>query len=373
MYEDAAIPADRRFNLLVFQLEAFSDLRTLGVPDIAEDAYAAYDQLREESLHGALIANVFAGGTVNTERCFLTGCSYLADYRRPSGSYVWYLDGQGYTTLGSHPHHQSFYNRVNINRYLGFSDYWFYENHYEQAIDALPHPWFSDAVFFPAVRDQFLAHLAAGESVFSFNVSMQGHGPYADDSYLYPDRLWEGAGYSESTRCIVNNYLGSVRETSGFLLQTAEQLRACEEPIVLLVYGDHKPWLGDGNAAYQELGVDLDPSSEAGFFNHYATEYLIWANDAALALLDGELSGDGPAISPGALMGLLFERLGWPGSAFMQLGREVYAALPVINSNGYYIENGTYTRELSPAGAALLHEYRCVQYYYHDLLIQQQK
>ncbi len=363
-YTDADIPAEDRVSILVFQLEAFSDLRTLGISGISDEVYAEYDALREESLHGNLIANVFAGGTVNTERCFLTGSSTLADYRSDSDSYVWYLDSQGYTTVGSHPHYRNFYNRLNINRYLGFTDYWYRENRYEEAVSGLEDPWKSDCVFFPEVTDQFITLLDEGENVFSFNVSMQGHGPYSTDSYDYPETYWQGEeDASDLTRCVLNNYLGSVRETSSYLLQTVRRLEEREEPVILIVYGDHKPWMGDGNVICDELGIDFDPSSEEGFLNHYATEYLVWANPAAGERFPDRFSGQGPACSPGALPGIVFERLGWKGSAFMQYASEVYGVLPVIHTDGFYYENGEYTMTLREENEKLLRQFRCVQYY----------
>ena len=45
---------------------------------------------------------------------------------------------------------------------------------------------------------------------------------------------------------------------------------------------------------YEELGLDIDPGTEAGFRNHYSTEYLIWANDAAKAVLEEDFTGEGP-------------------------------------------------------------------------------
>ena len=45
-------------------------------------------------------------------------------------SYARYFASQGYHTEGSHPSHDWFYNRKNVNEYLGFDDYYFLENHY---------------------------------------------------------------------------------------------------------------------------------------------------------------------------------------------------------------------------------------------------
>ena len=71
-----------------------------------------------------------------------------------------------------------------------------------------------------------------------------------------------------------------------------EALRASSEPIVLLVYGDHKPGVGDVPASLRELGVDLDLRSWEGVKNYYSTTWLIWANDAACELLGRRFVGE---------------------------------------------------------------------------------
>ena len=360
--KDADIPQDQKVNLLVFQLEAFSDLNTLGIPGIAEKTYEDFYRLKDESLSGMLIANVFAGGTVNTERCFLTGSTYMHDYRSDAGSYVWYLDGQGYTTVGSHPHYESYYNRLNINRYLGFSDYWYRENHYEDLIADLPDPWLSDLVVIPEVTKQFL-RLASTSPVFSFNVTMQGHGPYSTGEYIYDASYWDGSGYSDTASHVLNNYLGSVHETSALLWDTVETLRRSKEPVVLLVYGDHKPWLGDNNSVYRELGVDLNPGTWTGFTNYYSTTYLLWANEAAEQVLGHDLSGEGPAVSPGFLMKLVFDQLGWQGDRYMQLSNQVYQLTPIMHTGGYYWENEAFTKAPGEAVKTALQRLTWLEYY----------
>ena len=135
--------------------------------------------------------------------------------------------------------------------------------------------------------------------------------------------------------------------------------------MMLVFYGDHNPWLGDGNAVYDALGMNLDVSTEEGFYNYYSTRYLIWANDAAKEALGSGFVGEGPAISPNYLMTLLFDLCGWEGPAYLQATREVMARVPVINTpTGLYVENGVLTDTLSREGQTLVDQYRKLQYYY---------
>ena len=356
-YGDSDIPEEKKVNILAVQLEAFSDLTTAGLEGV-EDIYAAYHALEAESYTGNLLTNVFAGGTVDTERCFLTGFSELKDYRSSVNSYVWYLREQGYTANGSHPCLRTFYNRYNVNGYLGFEDYLYTEGYYEK----YGYPTSTDDELFPEMLSLFKSDIASGKDVFSFNVSYQGHGPYSSEELIRDGELWSG-DVSEYSYYIINNYLGSVKNTIENLCELKDELEAMDEPVVLLVYGDHKPWLGDGSLCYTELGISLDRSTTKGFRNYYTTRYLIWANDAAKELCGSDFTGQGPDISPCYLMNELFSLLGWEGTAYMKFMNEVQAELPVINTSGFYLIDGEVTDSIS--GSLLDTEqlmYR-VQYY----------
>lgn len=356
-YSDSDIPKDKRVNIVAIQLEAFSDFTLLGLEGI-EDIYAPYHELERESYAGDLVTNIFGGGTIDTERCFLTGYTQLKDYRQNTNSYVWYLREQGYTANGSHPCLRGFYNRYNVNRYLGFEDYLFTEQYYEK----YSYPFALDNNLFPEILAHFKSDVASGKDVFSFNVTYQGHGPYYSEGLAYDEPFWNG-DVSDYSYYVVNNYLGSVKDTIERLCELKDELEAMQEPVVLLVYGDHMPWLGDNNTAYTELGVNLDTSTLDGFLNYYSTRYLMWANSAAKAVAGNDFVGEGPMISPCYLMSELFAQLGWEGPAYMKFMNDIQKDLPVINTNGYYILDGKVANSLS---GALLDENSAVnaeQYY----------
>ena len=81
----------------------------------------------------------------------------MKNFRSATNSYLWYLRDQGYTVEGSHPYYQWFYNRQNINSYLGFERYRFYEGDYEKLTSAaLP----EDSVLYQEVYQDFVANKA---------------------------------------------------------------------------------------------------------------------------------------------------------------------------------------------------------------------
>lgn len=213
----------------------------------------------------------------------------------------------------------------------------------------------------------FTDKIAEGQTVFSFNVTILGHSPYNSGHLDCEQLYWNGENASDATRNVVNNYLFSISKTQRYLMAEIEKLRGYSEPVVLLIYGDHPPYLENAQV-YDECGADIDMATETGVMNYYSTPYLIWANDSAKAALNRDFVGQAPAVSAGYLMNVLFDALGWKGSAFMQFTSDMMQTLPVVSTNGYYVENGELTRTLSPEGAAKLHDYECVQFWLKNSL-----
>ena len=363
-YEDAAIPEDKKVNLVGIMLEAFTDFSQFEEIQFSQDVYAVWHALEQEGYSGSLLANIFAGGTVNTERAFLTGVgdgNY--DYRGDAPSYVRYLKGQGYRATGSHPSYNWFYNRQNVNAYLGFDSYRFTEDYFGPVYGA--DPVLNDDGFLPDLTRTVLEQLEQDAPLFSFSVTYQGHGPYGDRECWWgePEDFFTNPGLDDASRYILSNYLGSVMATQRHLADMVDAFRASDEPIVLVVFGDHKPWLGNGNSVYHALGVTLDQDSREGFYNYWSTPYLIWANEAAKAAVGRDIAGEGPDISPCFLMNVLFEQLGWTGDAYMQAADQCRAQLPVIHSHGVRLTaSGELTAQLPPEQAELARRLLCLSY-----------
>lgn len=361
-YEDGDIPEEQKVNIMGIMLEAFADFSEFESIEFIQDAYALYHALEEESYTGDLVTNIFAGGTVNSERAFLTGVSTQFNWRSSANSYPWYFKSQGYETSGDHPCYDWFYNRKNINSYLGLDDYRFVENYYSELTG---YAVGMDNVFFPELTADFLSRLESDAPQFSFSVSYQGHGPYDSDVCWWGevDDYIANHDLPEEYRYILANYLGSVMDTQQHLAELVDTLRSSQEPVVLIVFGDHMPWMGNGNTVYDALGISFDQSTEEGFYNYWSTRYLIWANDAAKEVLDFDFTGEGPDLSPCFLMGHLFDCLGWAGDAYTQATYEVRQTLPVIHDGGRCMENGALTIELTAEGQALLQRFRCLEYH----------
>ncbi len=365
-YEDADIPEDKKVNVVAIMLEAYNDFTLLGQPQMAQDVYKIWHDLEAEGYSGNLLTNIFAGGTIDSERCFLTGYSTLNNFRKNTNSYPWYFRSQGYKVEGLHPCYQWFYNRLNVNQYLGFENYYFVENLFTQYTNG---GIANDNIFFPELIKAYEAGTAGDQPYFNFSVTYQGHGPYGATRCWWgevSDFVVDDGTYTQDQLTIMANYLGSVADTSKRLKALTEYFQADDEPVVLVLFGDHNPWMGDGNSIYTAMGINFDLSTQKGFYDYYRTRYIIWANDAAKQALGKDFQGEGPDVGPYFLMNLVFEQCGWDGPAYMQAIEDVAAQVPMVHKTGRYLENGVLTSTLSDAGAALVEEYKSLQYYWRN-------
>ncbi len=359
-YTNDDIPEDQKVSIVITQLEAFADLSVLTDRITGVDPYPEYHALLAESYHGQLIPNIFAGGTIDTERCVLTGFYALENFRRPSWSYARYFSEQGYIVEGAHAGYEAFYNRLNVNENLGIPNYRFIEGYYDSMLSGVP----MDNVFLPDVTANVLAAMEDGP-VFSFNVSYQNHGPYSNSQVWFSEDFVPQGDLSDSDYLIVNNYLDGLQDTGRHLQTMVDAFRATDKPVILVFFGDHKPWLGEQSVTYGALGIDITSQSDESFYNYYTTDYIIWANDAAKAVLGNDFVGEGPTISPCFLMNVLFEQCGWEGPGYQKLTDEVFDATPLIHATKRYLTDGVLTdaASLSESQAALLEQMTYVQYY----------
>lgn len=365
-YENADIPEEQKITFVGIMLEAFSDLTDFPVLDEVPAIHKIYEplhELEERSVSGRLLTNIFAGGTVDTEWGYLTGYSEHEEFRSPVNTYVRYFKSQGYDALYRHPGYSWFYNRSNVNEYLGFDECVFNDTGFGDLIsisDALYH---SDKVLVDYLLNDIDSRTETDDPLFLFSVSYQNHGPYPSETYWEEYVTPEKNGWSMQTCCVINNYLAGIRSTINEMCRMTEELEGRDEPIVFVFFGDHKPWMGNGNSVYTEMGINMDVSTLDGFYNYYATPYVIYANQAARDLLGNDFAEPGGDFSPCFLMAKVFDECGWEGPGLMQLQREMREFSPLMSSNGWRMQNGQLTMELDGTAEDENGRYLRAQYY----------
>ncbi|HHX68444.1 MAG TPA: LTA synthase family protein, partial [Gallicola sp.] len=307
-----------------------------------------------------LISNTFGGGTINAERAFLTGDVYLPKFKKNTNSYIWYFNDQGYYTEASHPIYGWFYNRRNINKYLGFNNFYYYENYYSQKNQN----FFNDQDYFNDIIINYEKRINSQKPYFHFGVTYQNHGPYSQKEPLVEwvsnidKKVSKDIGYN-----IVNNYLNGIYDTNEQLYQLVEYFEKQTEPTILIFFGDHRPFLGPNNEGYNYLNIDVEVSNLEGFLNYYEVPYLIYGNTVAKDVFNKSFVGEVKTISPNYLMNELFEYLGWKGNIYNQKISEFKNKLPVLNNN-YYKYKNNWVNNKNDEINKIYNDYLNVNYHY---------
>lgn len=284
----------------------------------------------------------------------------LPTFRGATNAYPWYFKENGYHTEGAHAGENWFYNRENINKNLGFDEYFFLN---DEVVGELS----LDESFFPAIEERYRSYCEENVApYFSYHLTYQGHGPYGEEELYWGEQLFSGSGLSEGERHILDNYLGSIKDSINYMTKMLQSLKDFDRPLVIVAFGDHKPWMGDSAKVLTSLGVNMDLSTEEGFRNMYATPYFIWANDRAKEILWNDFSGEGEALAPSFLMNKIFALCGLKGSAYIQATSDLMKEVPVTTDQGiYFTGDGSMTTE-EPEAARSLFE---LQYYYQKTFL----
>ena len=375
-------PTGGNAHVIMIMSEAFSDITDRDVFTFSEedDPLKNFHALASDdnSISGHIAVPTYAGGTANTEYDVLTGMmttnlnttSAFRSFNRDLESLFRVYGANGYRTLYMHPGESWFYNRQNCMKLLGADDSLFVT---DMDID-YKGGWVSDASVTDNIISQFEASVAADEYFFTYTTTIQNH-----MSYTYP-KYGEGYTYgavstsadiSPEAREMLEVYTEGLRDADAMLLELTEYFSASEEPVVLVFFGDHLPYLGDGSLCYRELG--LDPANESGMndaFTYYSTPYIIWSNDAAAEALDLnskkaslELPADG-LINANYLGSVVLELTDHvQESAFFSYLAEMRRELPALRHENCRTADGTNLTEIPEALQPLVDKMKNWSYY----------
>ena len=372
-------------HVVMVMNEAFSDLTDSPAFDYGEedDPLSNLHALEADphALSGHLVVPGFAGGTANTEFDVLTGiqtnalsASTTSSFRvvnRNLESLFRVFDADGYATSFFHPGDDWFYNRENVYRWLGAERTLFADE-----MEAVEYNgrWVTDYYMSDLITNELDSAVSAGELLFHYTTTIQNHMSYTADKY--------GEGYefppvpltisvSDEVETMLRVYTEGVRDADAMLGRLVDTFSAQEEPVVLVYFGDHLPYLGDNQLGYQALGLTQEADWDA--LRSYETPYVIWANDAAAETLDWDAAAEAldlpETISASFLGAAVLELTGrgeeTPWFAFLNALRRVS---PVVQKQTCVLADGSTVSPLD-AGAVpdaledSLRQWRCWSYY----------
>ena len=382
-YESAPDAAD--VNVVFVMNEAFSDILNEDVfvfPE-GENPMEVYNTMAEgeNAWAGHIVVPYFAGGTADTEFDVASGMQTnllnpaapsLTAFRtvnRDLDSIFRVFGADGYTSCFMHPGQSWFYNRENVYDWFGADESFFVED-----FDAeYKGSWVTDESVLRELVSRFEEKSAGGGLDFTYAVTIQNHMSYTAEKY--GDYVWPEvettAELSPEIQTAVNVYAEGIRDANAMLEDLTEFYSEQSEPVLLVFFGDHLPYLGDNRQGYAELG--LPAASVTGGedpFAAYTAPVLFWCNDAAAEALDFanaiealDLPADG-RISACYLGAVVLELTGRgevsPWFAFLN---EMRRELPVLHNGYYESADGEITTEPTAEEAALVSRMRCWAYY----------
>ena len=382
-YESAPDAAD--VNVVFVMNEAFSDILNEDVfvfPE-GENPMEVYNTMAEgeNAWAGHIVVPYFAGGTADTEFDVASGMQTnllnpaapsLTAFRtvnRDLDSIFRVFGADGYTSCFMHPGQSWFYNRENVYDWFGADESFFVED-----FDAeYKGSWVTDESVLRELVSRFEEKSAGGGLDFTYAVTIQNHMSYTAEKYgdyVCPE-VETTAELSPEIQTAVNVYAEGIRDANAMLEDLTEFYSEQSEPVLLVFFGDHLPYLGDNRQGYAELG--LPAASVTGGedpFAAYTAPVIFWCNDAAAEALDFanaiealDLPADG-RISACYLGAVVLELTGRgevsPWFAFLN---EMRRELPVLHNGYYESADGEITTEPTAEEAALVSRMRCWAYY----------
>lgn len=388
---------EKQPTIVVVMNESLTDLQAVGDVEFAPDNLPFIHSLQQSGqvLWGTAYSSVYGGNTCNSEYEFLTGntTAFLPSGSKPYQQYVDHeqtalpsiLADYGYERIAIHPGNRAAWQRNTAYPFLDFNE--FISARTFDVKRELLHGLTSDASNYDQVIYEY-EHRDRGKGLFLFNVTIQNHGGYEDEDVpvtvrikkqtgegvyegevIDPDgegsavtvRTEESEGDAQEVETAfpqAEQYLSLTRASDEAFEGLIDYFAAQEDPVVVLLFGDHWPNLEQGFLK-KLLRADPNDLEFEDLMREYQVPFLIWANYPLEIPGDGRIDG----VSLNYLSGLLLRAAGLEGTPYTRFLEDLRQTLPVITAVGVMDSEGNFYKngEETPYDE-LLNEYAILQY-----------
>lgn len=348
-------------NIIMIMNESFSDLRVLGDMDTDKGVMEFYDSLNENTIKGYVQSSVYGGYTANSEFEFLTGCSKVF---LPGNPYLQYMDGylpsiisniksqEGYDeAIAIHPYNPSGYNRNRVYPLLYF-DKFLSAGDFESPL--FVRDYISDLSDYKKIEELY-EQKEEGTSLCVFNVTMQNHNPYNNTVYRFEEDIKVTSFNSDMQ---TEQYLSLMKMSDDALKQLITYFKNADEPVIIILFGDHQPHLPDSFYTHI-MGKEPLQFTQEDTMKKYQVPFLIWANyDIPKMVIE--------RASINYLSSIFLSVAGLKMSNFNRYLLDLYKKLPAISAVGSYDSSKKLhdAEEKNSEYASLMEEYEMIQYNY---------
>ncbi len=241
-------------NIHIVLLESFWDPSVLKKAKYKQNPLSPeFRELWKSAEYSHALSPVFGGFTANSEFEVLCGFPAVKDavkFERQLLNDVpclpHLLADKGYRTIASHPNVPVFWNRVNAYKRMGFQTYWSLEDFVQ---DDMNREFMSDNTLYRQVLEKISGSMEARQPMLDYIVTYFGHWNYPL-SESRPNKVSSSSEIEE-----VSAYANTVYYKSRELLAFINDMRKRDPDGIIVVFGDHLPFLGENFAGYVESGV----------------------------------------------------------------------------------------------------------------------
>ena len=350
-------------HIIIVMDEAFSDLQALGPFRTDRDYMPNFRELMEEGTGGQIMVSVKGGNTANSEYELFAGDSMAF---LPAGSVVYqqfirdnipvlpsYLASLGYETTAIHPYLSTGWDRNKVYPLLGF------EKFLSQSDFATPEYlrlYISDKSAFEKIIQVYDQQKENGPQ-FIFEVTMQNHSGYSKE---YPGFTEEVHLEDIKTPTVqsraAEKYLTLIYYSDEALGEMMEYFKSVDEPVILLMFGDHQPSDYVTDVIKRLVGYEPEKSIEEAQ-KAYMVPYFIWNNCG--------LDFDVPKLTSLNYMAAnILKTASLPLTLYQEFLLDLQKEIPAISAGAYVDTQGNYYSfdEKNETFDELLNKYNILQY-----------
>ncbi|MFZ2406905.1 MAG: LTA synthase family protein [Methylobacter sp.] len=252
--KEAAAEAFTPRNIHIVLLESFWDPNALKKAKYKQNPLSPeFRELWKSADYSHALTPVFGGFTANSEfevLCGFPAVKNAVKFERqllndvPCLPHI--LADKGYHTIASHPNVPVFWNRVNAYKRMGFQTYWSLQDFVQ---DDMNREFMSDSTLYRQVLEKISGSMEAKQPVLDYIVTYFGHWNYPL-SESRPNKINSPSKIDE-----VSAYANTVYYKSRELMVFINEVRKRDPEGIIVVFGDHLPFLGENFAGYVESGV----------------------------------------------------------------------------------------------------------------------
>ncbi len=268
-------------NIHLVLLESFWDPNRLKKAGFNRNPLDAdFRKLWKSTDYSMAMPPVFGGYTANSEFEVLCGFPVTKDnvkFERqllnsvPCLPHI--LADKGYHTIASHPNVPVFWNRVNAYRYIGFQTYWSINDFVQ---DDMNREFMADETLYRQVIEKISPWLTKKEPMLDYIVTYFGHWNYPL-SASRPEKVTSKSDVEEVSKYANTAYYKS-KELMGFI----NRMRELDPDGIIVVFGDHLPFLGENFAGYVDSEVLASSRSD------FAPEMFKFYVSTPMIIIDGK-------------------------------------------------------------------------------------